>query len=79
MEEQNNFLNALDNKPVAPEPSVLELRLQELLDRKNKLDVDIGNCPICDGRSRGVCGQDHKGKWDELLKEISEAELEIRE
>jgi hypothetical protein len=83
--KQTNFLNVLDSKqttvtvvPKTTEPSPAELKLQELLNRKEILDIEMGNCPICDGRSRGVCGQNHKSEWRDLLKEIDEAELNAR-
>ena len=68
----------LDKKPEIPQLSAPELKLEELLTEKEKLSFAMDNCPICDGRSPGICGQNHKEQWDKLLKEIDEVELEVR-
>ena len=67
-----------DKKNETPKLSAPELKLQQLLEEKKRLEIIIDNCPVCDGRSLGVCGQNHKEQWDKLLKEIDEAELDAR-
>lgn len=78
MEKQKDFLSTLDKKTQITGPSPLELKLEELLKSKELLSREIDACPVCDGRSRGVCGQNHKERWRQLLKDIDQLELDLR-
>jgi hypothetical protein len=84
MEEQTDFLNIIDNGKsevldvkIASGPSAEELTLQELLERKKKLDDEVFACIYCNNSSYGTCN--HDSEMAELMKDINEAELNARE
>ena len=81
--KQTNFLNVLDSNqttvtvvPKTAEPSVEELRLEELLKMKKNLDNKIFACIYCNNSSFRTCNHDFE--MEELLKEIDKAESDAR-
>ena len=79
---QGDFLNKLDQAgPVvntAPvqhvDLSPEQIELNTLKKELQELSDDVDRCHICNGDSRGVCGDDHIGKYRALSDKIANME-----
>ena len=81
MEQQTDFLEKLGgdssiSTPTSHTASAEEIELNQLLEKKKELDLEIDRCPICQGESRGHC--DHMSDLHSVQKRIEELESFLR-